>query len=115
MRALASSVLAVAGLFSLTASACEDAPMVGPIPDGATATEAQMLAARDQITAYMTAMENYLVCLDDELAAKSAEATAEYKELMEKRIVAGDDERRRVAASFNEALQAYRQANPKPN
>lgn len=114
MRAVASSVLALAGLMSFTASACDDAPMVGPLPDGATATEAQMLAARDAISAYMTAMEDYLVCLDDELAAKGDAATTEYKELMEKRIIAGDDERRRVAASFNEALQAYRKANP-PN
>jgi hypothetical protein len=89
--------------------------MIGPIPDGATATEAQMLTARTEITAYMTAMENYLVCLDDELAAKSEAATPEYKEIMEKRILAGDDERRRVAGSFNDALQAYRRAHPTDN
>src|SRR5690606_3162618 len=106
---------AVTGLFSITASACEDAPVVSSIPDGATATEAQMLAARTDITAYMTAMEDYLVCLDDELAAKADAATEEYKELMETRILAGDDERRQVAASFNEALQAFRKANPAPN
>lgn len=89
--------------------------MVGAIPDGATATEAQMLAARSEITAYMTAMENFLVCLEDELDAKGATAPAEYKEMMAKRIVSGDDERNRVAEAFNAALQAYRKAHPTPN
>ena len=115
MRVLASSVLAVTGLLSFAASACQDAPAVSAIPDGATATEAQMVAARTEITAYMTAMENFLVCLEDELDAKGAAAPAEYKELMATRIVAGDDERTRVAEAFNEALQAFRKANPRPN
>ena len=112
MKALASSVLAVTGLFSFAASACDDAPMIGAIPDGATATEAQMLAARTAVSAYMTGMEDFLVCLEDELKAQGDAAPAEYKEMMAKRILAGDDERALVVESFNAALQAYRKANP---
>ena len=115
MRVVASSLLVVTGFASFTASACEDAPMVGAIPNGATVTAAQMAAVRAEIAAYMAAMENYLACLDAELAAKRDAAPAEYKELMGKRILAGDDERRRVVGAFNDALQAVRAANPTGN
>jgi hypothetical protein len=116
MKGLACSVLVVTGFTSFAASAaCDDAPMIGAVPDGATATEQQMLAARAEISAYMNAMETYLVCLDDELAAKADSATPQYKELMEKRILSGDNERLSVAESFNKALAAFRQANPRDN
>lgn len=82
------------------------------IPDGATATEEQIRVARQQVRAYLEAMETYLVCLQDQLDAKGDKATPEYKSQMSTRIIAGDDERQSVVAAINKASADYRAAHP---
>lgn len=102
----------VPGLLVATgALACETPTMV-EVPDGATATTEQMVAAREQVTEYVAAMEEYLACVNDEIEAAGENAPEEFKALMIQRHNAAVSEMETVAAAFNEELRAFREANP---
>jgi hypothetical protein len=85
------------------------------IPDGKTATMEQLLAAQADVKTYMAAMEEYLACVDGELAAKGEEAPAEFKALMVTRHNTAVTEMESVAAAFNDQVKAYKAANPAPS
>ena len=110
---LSGAALVAAFLFVSAASACES-PAVVPIPDGKTSTKEQMLAARDQIKAYMKGMDDFIACVDKEQAAQGDGAPAEYKDLMIARHNAAVSEEEAVAAAFNDQLHAYNAAHPAP-
>jgi hypothetical protein len=114
MRFLTSALIALVGHGVLTAaSACENPTMV-QIPDGATATMEQLLEAQTHVKTYMTAMEEYLACLNEEVAAAGEDAPAEFKAMMVTRHNAGVTEMESVAAAFNEEVKAFKEANPDP-
>lgn len=104
--ALASGMLAGAA-----ALACETPAMV-EVPDGATATTEQMVQAREAVTEYVAAMEEYLVCVDEEMQVAGDDAPEEFKSLMIQRYNAAVSEMETVAAAFNEELREFRAANP---
>lgn len=104
--ALASGLLAAAG-----ALACETPTMV-EVPDGATATTEEMVRAREQVTEYVAAMEEYLACVDEEMEVAGDDAPDEFKSLMIQRYNAAVSEMETVAAAFNEQLRAFRAAHP---
>src|SRR5690606_37217557 len=81
LRAL---IAALASLSASQAYACENPPMV-TIPDGTTATEAALLQAQEAVRTYLVAMQDYLVCVQEEQTATGDNAPAEYKALMVKR------------------------------
>lgn len=120
MRKLGTLALGPAGiaagllLAAAGARACEMPSMV-EIPDGATATTEQMVDAREQVSAYVAAMEEYLVCLDEELAAEGAQAPDEFRVLMGRRREEAVNEIETVAAAFNEELSAFRAASAEPD
>jgi hypothetical protein len=93
--------------------ACEN-PAAVAIPDGKTSTMDQMLAAQSQVKAYQAAMNEFLACIDSELAAEGETAPEEFKSLMVSRHNAAVAEMEGVAAAFNEQIRAYRAANPAP-
>jgi len=109
---LPGAALVAAFVLASAASAC-DTPAVVAMPDGKTSTKEQMLAARDQVKAYMKGMEDFMKCVDDEAAAKS-DATAEYKDQMAARHNNAVSEMEAVAAAFNDQLHAYNAAHPAP-
>ena len=111
MRTFATTCLALAGSFAVTAFACENPPMVA-VPDGSEASLDEMVAAQNGVREYMAAMEEYLACLNEELEAGGEEAPAEFKSLMVTRHNNAVSEMETVAAAFNEQLGAYREANP---
>jgi len=115
MRSLTLSGAALFTAFALAsvASACEN-PAVVAIPDGKSSTKEQMLAARDQVKAYVKSMDEFLACIDQEAAAKGDGAPAEYKELMIARHNAAVSEEEAMAAAFNDQLHAYNAAHPAP-
>ena len=115
MRAVTASVLATIfyGYGMSAAAACE-APSPVAIPDGATATREQMLAAQAQVRAYQAAMNEFIACIDSEGDAQGEEAPAEFKSLMVERHNSAVTELEGVAAAFNEQLRAFRAANPTP-
>ncbi len=84
------------------------------MPDGKTSTKEQMLAARDQVKAYMKGMEDFMACVDQEAAAKGDGATPEYKDQMAARHNDAVSEMEAVAAAFNDQLHAYNAAHPAP-
>lgn len=103
--ALASS-LSFAG-----ALACEMPTMID-VPDGETATTDEMVEARNAVTAYLAAMEEYLACVDREIEAEGDDAPEEFQALMIQRYNSAVSEMETVAAAFNEQLRAFRAANP---
>jgi hypothetical protein len=114
MRVLTSFLLtAVASGYGFTAAACES-PSPVTMPDGATSTRDQMLAAQGQVKAYQAAMNEFVACLDMEADAQGEQAPAEYKSLMVERHNAAVTEMEAVAAAFNDQLRAFRAANPAP-
>jgi peptidyl-prolyl cis-trans isomerase A (cyclophilin A) len=82
------------------------APAAPALPDAATATEAEMLAAQRQVRAFVTAGETYLACLakviDDEerVADERNAAVSEHN-----RMVAAMEQ---IAADFNERIRAFK-------
>ena len=114
MRVLTSCVLtAIASGHCLAAAACE-APSPVAMPDGATSTRDQMLAAQAQVKAYQASMNEFIACIDSELDAQGEQAPDEFKQLMVARHNTAVAEMEGVAASFNEQLRAFRSANPAP-
>jgi len=115
MRSLTLSAAALLASFGFVsvASACET-PAVIAVPDGKTSTKEQMLAARDQVKAYMASMETFMKCVDDEAAAKGDGAPPEYKDQMAARHNAAVSEMEAIAAAFNDQLHAYNAAHPAP-
>ena len=114
MRVMTSCLLAaIASGFGLAAEACE-APAAVPMPDGATATREQMLAAQAQVKAYQAAMNEFIACIDSELDAEGDQAPAEFQSLMVSRHNSAVAEMEGVAAAFNDQLRAFRTANPAP-
>jgi hypothetical protein len=110
---LPGAVLVAAFLFVSVASACES-PAVVSVPDGKTSTKEQMLAARDQVKAYMSSMEAFMKCVDDEAAGKGDGAPPEYKDQMAARHNNAVAEMEAVASAFNDQLHAYNAAHPAP-
>jgi hypothetical protein len=110
---LSGAALVAAFAFVSVASAC-DSPTLVTLPDGKTSTKEQMLAARDQVKAYMKGMEDFMACVDQEAAAKGDGAPPEYKDQMAARHNAAVSEMEAVAAAFNDQLHAYNAAHPAP-
>jgi hypothetical protein len=107
------ALAAIASGYGLAAAACE-APSPVAMPDGATSTREQMLAAQAQVKAYQASMNEFIACIDSELDAQGEKAPDEFKSLMVSRHNAAVAEMEGVAASFNDQLRAFRAANPTP-
>lgn len=114
MKALTSCLTAaIACGYGMVAAACE-APSPVAMPDGSSATREQMLEAQAQVRAYQAAMNEFLACIDSELASEGERAPEEFKSLMVARHNAAVTEMESVAAAFNDQLRAFRAANPAP-
>jgi hypothetical protein len=114
MKKLLSCLLAtLASGYGFAAAACE-APSPVAMPDGATATREQMLAAQQEVRAYQAAMNEFVACIDSELEGEGEQAPEEFKALMVSRHNAAVTEMEGVAAAFNDQLRAFRAANPAP-
>lgn len=111
MRRMTRCSIALAGLVAMPALACEQPSMVA-VPDGQNAALDELLEAQENVKSYMAAMEEYLACIDDEIEAAGEDAPAQFRALMARRNNTAVDEMERVAAAFNEQIQAYREANP---
>jgi hypothetical protein len=94
-------------VLAAASSACE-APARPAVPDGGTASEAQMVDGQKAVKAYMAAANDYLACLDE--AINDAVRKSEKKELNRSynRTV---DQMNAVAEAFNTALRDFKAAN----
>jgi len=96
------------GLLSNTALAECNYPDSIPVPDGSTASEAELVATQTAIKQYMASMEGYLACLDEEAAALGPEITEDQIRIRDLRHDAAVDEMEKLAAEFNAAVRAFK-------
>jgi hypothetical protein len=109
MKTVSSCLLFAASLFASAAyAACEMPALVASIPDGAQATEEELLAVQVEIQAYVTAMDAYIACQNEEMSARGENASAEYLYLMTTRIESAREEVDQVASDFNDQVNAFR-------
>jgi len=115
MKLPAHGVVIAASLVTLTALAdCQMPTLIDSIPDGATSSEAQLLAAQAEVRAYISAMDGYIACQNEELSANGDDATSEYLFQMTTRIESARSEVDAIATRFNDAVNAFRAARPAP-
>ena len=111
MRPAKVGLVLVASLSAAAArAACEIPALVASIPDGATATEAELLAVQTEVQAYIAAMDNYIACQNEEMTADEDDTTADFLYLMSQRIESAREEVDRVAMEFNDQVNAFRAA-----
>ncbi len=121
MRIIATSLTTLAcALLAATAGAtCVYPRPPENLPDGATATLDQMVAAQTAVKQFDKDIAAYNACLDMELQSIMASTElndarkAELQAMQAKKNNAAVDEAQSVADRFNEQLRAYKAANPK--
>ena len=113
------TTIAIGGLllFAGQAALACDYPERPAIPDGATATKEDMLAAKDAVTAYLSGVDEYLICIETEeksaIAALDNPGEDELKrrdELLNKKFDAANDEKALIGEQFNAQVRAYNAA-----
>jgi len=99
-------------LLTVPALGCDYPTRVG-VPDGSTASEAEMIEGQQTVKGYMAAMEEYLECIDKEGGdvAGDDDAAKEQRAILISKHNAAVDEMESVADSFNKEIGAYKQAN----
>ncbi len=104
-------------LSSPLAFAC-DYPHRADVPDGATATKEEMVEGQRGVKSYMSAMEEYLSCIEaaeQETVAGNEEldeaARQQRIEMYNKKYNAAVDEMNLVAEEFNMQVRAYKERN----
>lgn len=97
-----------------TAAMADDCvrPAAPTVPNGATASKEEMIAAKHAITKYVAESDSYIACVDAEDAKipanlKPEEAKAQRMALITQHNAAVD-EQQAVATQFNNAVKAYK-------
>lgn len=100
-------------LASSFAFAC-DYPERPQIPDGSTASKEELLAAKSDVTDYLTGVDDYLRCIEaEEKSAREAMAEADpaviekRNEMLDKKFDAANEEKALVGEQFNQQVRAY--------
>ena len=108
------SVAALLVLAGPAVLAC-DYPQRAQVPNGATASKEDMLAGQTAVKEYVSAMEEYLACIEKEeqetlatMADLSDEELASRDAALTKKYNAAVEEMELVAAQFNEEVRAYK-------
>ena len=85
------------------------------VPDGKTATEDNMIAGQQAVKGYISAMEEYLDCIDKETESLVSDgdekAEKEQRAILVSKHNAAVDEMETIADAFNEQVRAYKAAN----
>ncbi len=122
MRACLATLLLASAVTARAACVYPQAPQ--DIPNGATATKEQMLAAQAKVKEYSSAVQDtYLTCLDTELAAQVAALDPADPERAQKELTlqsmqakkhnAALDELTALAARWSEEIKAFNTASKK--
>jgi hypothetical protein len=112
LTSFAQLMIVIAGPIPLAAQPACQRPSAISVPDGATATFEDMLAAQSDVEAYMAAMESYLACINEELAASGDDAPTEFKSAQSDMHSSAVTELEMLAAAFSRELQAFFRAHP---
>lgn len=105
-----SSILLFIAPFAI---AC-DYPDRPQIPDGATASKDDLLAAKGSVQSYMEAVDEYLTCVEAEEQAAAAELESPSSEelqrrdaMLTKKFDAANEEKALVGEQFNQQIRAF--------
>jgi len=99
------------------------APKSPSVPNGRTATAPELIAAANDVKAFIAASDDYQACLKADLDEQTAAAAAsggkkgldpKIKTALEARGDANQKEKERVGNLYNTAAQQYRAAHPAP-
>jgi DNA repair ATPase RecN len=105
------TAVALAALLAGPAFAACTYPPAERVPDGKSASQAEMNEAQQRVQGYMAKMQQYLDCLEQEEAAlPEDQRTAEARSLTVKRYNAAVEAMESLAAQFNEQVRAYKAA-----
>jgi hypothetical protein len=105
-------LIGVVGYLPAAAYAACQRPSAVSVPDGATSTFEEMLAAQSDVRAYMAAMESYLACINEDLTVGGDEASTEFKSAQSDMHSSAVTELEMVAAAFSRELQSFFRAHP---
>jgi hypothetical protein len=108
-----SALGAILILTSVTAFSC-DYPARPFIPDGATASKEELLAAKNNVQVYLSAVDEYLQCVElEDQAALAAldnptpEQQEELNQSLNRKFDAANEEKEMVGDQFNQQVRAY--------
>jgi hypothetical protein len=87
-------------------------PQAPAVPNGGTASEAEMASAGGAVRAYIDATNGGLECLSAAQAGHGTALTADQQQQYDGIWDAAVDAMEALAASYNEQVRAYRAANP---
>ena len=100
-------------LASITVCAC-DYPERPFIPDGASASKEELLAAKEGVQTFLASVDEYLQCVElEEQAALASmdeptpEERAERDKLLNRKFDAANEEKAMVGEQFNQQVRAY--------
>lgn len=105
---------AAASLFlSATAFANCQYPEKSTVPNGATATEKEMIEGQRGVKKFMADMDVYLACLDEQSKAEASaeedpKAAQQKASIAAKKHNAAIDDMEQLAAAFNEQVRAFK-------
>ena len=109
-------IISLMTVFAASLAFACDYPHRAGVPDGTTATKEEMIAGQREIKSYMSAMDEYLSCIEaaeQETIAATDEAKAAGKqqriEMYNKKYNAAVDEMNLVAEEFNVQVRAYKE------
>jgi hypothetical protein len=118
------SKIGISCLLSLAAPlvlAC-DYPERPSIPDGATASKDELLAAKEGVNAYLAGVDEYLTCIEDAEKATVAELEdpdpddlKRRDDMLSKKFDAANDEKAMVGEEFNQQVRAFNAAQQAKN
>lgn len=94
-----------------------DYPERPGIPDGSTASKEELLAAKDDVAAYLAGVDDYLTCIETAekeavaaLESADTEDLARRDEMLSSKFDAANDEKALVGEEFNQQVRAYNAA-----
>ena len=110
---------AITGLLLILASplalAC-DYPSTPHIPDGATASKDELLAAKTAVQDYIAAVDEYLTCIETaekdaiaDLDNPSADELQRRNDMLNRKFDAANEQKVLVGEQFNQQIRAYNQ------
>lgn len=105
-------LLILAGALGASARAECTAPVASPIPDGATATEAEMLAAMKAFKQYDAQANLYMKCLEEETEKAIAKRLSDRTSLKDRQVQAHNaviDELQAAAGRFNKQVRIFKE------
>lgn len=82
------------------------------IPNGRRATEQELVAVVAEIKTFQAALADYRACLQAQEQELGEEITPEQQRTILRSYNESVDEEEAVAAEFNDAVQAFKAANP---